>query len=532
MFESIKLKKKLKSLAGSASTDAEYEIIERVAKMSGLSAKEVRKEFKKIKTIGDLEPADYEEYRMWTLTEEQYKTVKDMRIWEKETGKKSNDYIFYLALKNNCTYHEMYDAYTYAKEKANITIKMFNHLDMGRYAKPDDRENLDKAIDAAAERRAAQNRNYINRIASQLNVSYEEAEARALEAKEKYGIPIKAFSQGDNCLKSDDSLAMYKNNKKKSLAVITKRVSEKSGLPPKVVGREFKRVKVFYDLRPMEYEDYRMWELDAEQEKLVPNIYLSYDLSHKYNTSKGIQMMLDKKLFVESFPELTKRDIWKNRDTSYEEFEEFIKRGDKKKIFVKQLDGSKAHGARIVDITEETDLKELYEELCALQTSVAEEYLVQHPYIAAFYPDALNTTRVTAICIDGKVEILYAYAKFATEGFVDNAEGRLAVEVDPKTGKALGPACEYFRDPHWLEVHPVTGKTFRDIQMPNWDMLVDVVTQAMLKYDDINFCGFDVVIRENDVILLEANSNPGLRTYQKMYLDPFVGKAPMFKKYL
>lgn len=72
--------------------------------------------------------------------------------------------------------------------------------------------------------------------------------------------------------------------------------------------------------------------------------------------------------------------------------------------------------------------------------------------------------------------------------------------------------------------HPVTGTIVPGFEIPHWDKVIQICLDAAKYKEGANYIGWDVAIRENDVVLVEANTNHGI-----FQIEDRVGKYQFIK---
>lgn len=85
-------------------------------------------------------------------------------------------------------------------------------------------------------------------------------------------------------------------------------------------------------------------------------------------------------------------------------------------------------------------------------------------------------------------------------GAIDIATGRIIAEGEDKKGDRY-------------KEHPFSHIPLKGFQIPNWDKVLSLVDDCAKAYC-INYVGWDVAIRENDAVLVEANIRPMIHAYQ------------------
>lgn len=199
------------------------------------------------------------------------------------------------------------------------------------------------------------------------------------------------------------------------------------------------------------------------------------------------------------------------------------------KIFVKPNTGSYGKGIRIIEINNNTNLEELYDEL-KKEECIVEEVITQHTSLANFNPSSVNTLRLmTILGEDDKVKVLAACLRMGNgKKYADNFHhGGISALVDVKTGivNSVGMDGNF----HRYILHPRTGTKIVGFQIPSWDRVIQCVTKAARLLPSVRHIGWDIAILENgEPIIIEGNSKPGFYALQT---PDQIGKWPLYKEY-
>lgn len=142
-----------------------------------------------------------------------------------------------------------------------------------------------------------------------------------------------------------------------------------------------------------------------------------------------------------------------------------------------------------------------------------DEPVIQHPELQRLCPSSVNTIRIVSARVNGNVHVIGAALRMSDgKHIVDNySQGGLAAAIDLKTGRIIGGGINYSNK--GFEAHPFSYIPFRGFQIPLWDNVLELVEHAGMDYT-LNLVGWDVAIRENDCVLIEANPHPMVRGYQ------------------
>ena len=143
---------------------------------------------------------------------------------------------------------------------------------------------------------------------------------------------------------------------------------------------------------------------------------------------------------------------------------------------------------------------------------ILDEYIQQHPAMAAIYPSSVNTIRFhTILGKNGKVRAFYPYLRMGQgNSFVDNSSaGGLAILVHPETGVTFG---KVIHEENRLDItaHPDTGKELVGMQIPQWDDLLKLLGEMARVCPKSRYLGWDMALSaDRGWTVVEINSPPG-----------------------
>jgi|YelNatPaOPRAMG01_1025707.scaffolds.fasta_scaffold07441_7 hypothetical protein len=181
-------------------------------------------------------------------------------------------------------------------------------------------------------------------------------------------------------------------------------------------------------------------------------------------------------------------------------------------IFIKLIRGSGGIGARKISrsiLNNQTQIEDLLISLNK-DSYVFQEVIKQHPDIARFNPDTLNTVRIdTFRAPDLEPKILSAMFRIGGSGkCVDNvSSGGVFVGVNLDTGMLKSSGYNFFHASDVVQSvrkSPVTGIDFDGFTLPYFQELINTVIRAAA-YLPTALAGWDVAISPRGPILIEAN---------------------------
>jgi hypothetical protein len=172
--------------------------------------------------------------------------------------------------------------------------------------------------------------------------------------------------------------------------------------------------------------------------------------------------------------------------------------------------------------------------LMGLEDSLVCEYVQQHSYAAAIFPDAVNTIRLITMwdMEQNRPFIASGEHRFGTRRSspVDNVEqGGLFCAIHLETGQ-IGKAGAYVYDPdfriQWHQQHPDTEAPIAGSMIPHWTMLSTKILDIAGRLPFIPYIGWDLVVTHDGFKVIEGNNFPSLegQIHGPLLVDPRVRK--------
>lgn len=294
-------------------------------------------------------------------------------------------------------------------------------------------------------------------------------------------------------------------------------------------------IGVFVDMmysaafKDVAFQDYVDWDFPmltkAERATFMTHPISGF-IAEKYNAADKRQLMQHKITFNENFSDFLGREWLDVRSATAYDIRVFVER--KKTVMGKVPVSAAGLGVTRYRAEEISDWEAFRAELLEKRQELLEEYLTQHPTLAEVCPTTINTTRVTTF-FDGKdVHILSIAQKFGRGAASDQQSfGGFYTMIDPETGKSLGRGYDS-HDSIW-EKHPESGVSIPDFVLPNFDKVRDLVERAARVVPEMQYIGWDIVIRDNDAVLVEGNWGAGVYENKPSVTGIRTGSLPRFR---
>lgn len=235
------------------------------------------------------------------------------------------------------------------------------------------------------------------------------------------------------------------------------------------------------------------------------------------NNKDDSHMLTFKYEAYEILKPLYKREVIRICDEGdYDTFVDFISRHPQ---FVAKPEGaSMSIGVHLVDSANYKKNIDLFNQLldegkecikhcswCAGTSVVLEEIIQQSEIMASLHPASINNLRCISILHNDEVSIFFPCVKIGMnhEFICSGASGSLIAAVDPETGIVVTNArTEVLTE---YSVHPDTGMKIKGFQIPEWEQMKEVVSEAARQFPSIPFVGWDVVHSSKGWVIMEGN---------------------------
>ncbi len=411
------------------------------------------------------------------------------------------------------------------------TIKDKYHISFSAFAKGKlflyEGDHLEDEAKALSETMAKRNAHAINMIAKATGWSKKETIIETERIKDKFNIGIRTYWLRQLYEKTDDEILEYKKQEKAKKDARIQIVCDAAGWSKKEVKDHMAYCKTHFQVNTPEY--YVNFKCWELTDAQLRNFAVDDDSCRlSKKYNRQVSLLTNKFKFNQTFNAYLGRKYWKNTNTSLDEFMEFTEGLDK--VFCKPLNLSSGVGAKVVEIPKDKKQKiALYEKFINENEILAEEFIVQHEKMNQVYSGSVNTIRLTMLKTEDGCHRLWSFVRFGNGGIVDNFHGGgMAAAVDVETGILMTDAMN--SDGEFFQVHPITGVKFKGFQIPHWDKVKSITEEALLSQNKVAYVGWDIAISPDKVVLVEGNSTPQVGVYQSLMAP--AGQKPLYAKYL
>jgi len=263
----------------------------------------------------------------------------------------------------------------------------------------------------------------------------------------------------------------------------------------------------FHDTAFIDYYEADFAALTRAERKTFMTSLVQHHIAVKLNDQEAAQTFNDKRLFHRRFGEFTGREWLDLGESGPEALEEFARRHPV--LIAKEPISREGHGVFRYDAADVTDWTAFHAELVAKGQMLVEEAIVQHPYLAGYCAGTVNTTRLVSYFDGTKVHIVSRVQKFGRGAVSDQFTWGGFFSMLDRHGKAVGRGHSG-KNNTFYSVHPDSGLSIVDFQVPLWDEAVALIDRAARVVPEVPYVGWDVAITENGPVLIEGNWIPGL----------------------
>lgn len=283
---------------------------------------------------------------------------------------------------------------------------------------------------------------------------------------------------------------------------------------------------VFRNVAFQDYVDYDFAVLTRSERATFMTHSLSNHIAMKYNHPDYREVFHDKIVFNRAFDAHLGREWLDVSAATADEVHEFTERHGR--VMGKVPVSDSGHGVSRYEAADITDWEMFRSELIAKGQTLLEEYIKQHPTLAAVCPGTANTTRVTTFFDGTKTHVLSMAQKFGRGEASDQQTYGGFYTMLNLDGSSRGRGYDSHDNVH--ETHPESGVSIPDFQLPLVDELFEFVDQVARVVPRMQYIGWDVVIGETRPILVEGNWAAGVYENKPSVTGIRSGSLPRFRE--
>lgn len=305
-----------------------------------------------------------------------------------------------------------------------------------------------------------------------------------------------------------------------------KEVSKRSKKPRIYIFFDMLICSIKYQAGYMDYKVFFFENLTSRQRKTFVTRGVNNGYLKTMNDSSYYELFNNKVKFNELFNKYLKRDYLYLR-SNLEEFTKFVKKH--KTIIVKPIDLQCGKGIKKIEITKDTNIKNLYMRLIHNKQLLVEECVKQSKEMNKLFPTSVNTLRIVTAYKNKKCTVLFRAIRIGNgNNVVDNFNHGGMYSVVNEKGIIYKPAID--KKGNVFINHPVTNTKIEGFQIPYFKEAIKMVKEASKVVPQVGLVGWDIAITNKGPVMIEGNQLPGYDIYQsKIHLnDDGTGVKPLF----
>lgn len=250
---------------------------------------------------------------------------------------------------------------------------------------------------------------------------------------------------------------------------------------------------------------FEFWKLNQEERDEFISCSEMQCIYRKMIMPNVRNTFFNKVSFLNAFKSYIFREWILAKDTSFEEFSNFIQKHD---CIAKPLEATRGHGIFKIQKNNISKIEELYKRCCN-ENMLIEECIHAHPEIEEFHSSSLNTIRVVTISNPDKCIIFGALLRMGAGGsFIDNTHsGGVFASINIETGELETDGID--SNGNHYEFHPDSKKKIKGFKIPYWEKVIKTCINATKVVPNTLFAGWDICVCANgNIEFIEGNHGP------------------------
>ncbi len=263
----------------------------------------------------------------------------------------------------------------------------------------------------------------------------------------------------------------------------------------------------FHDTAFIDYYEADFAALSRRERKTFMTSLVQHHIANRLNDVEVAEILVDKRRFHRAFGEFTGREWLDLGEADATALEQFAQRHPV--LIAKEPISREGKGVFRYHAEEITDWQVFYDDLVGKGQVLIEEAIIQHPALARYCAGTVNTTRIVSYFDGEKVHLVSRVQKFGRGAVSDQFTWGGFFTMLDADGKAVGKGHSG-KNNTFYPVHPDSGVSIPDFQVPMWEEVVALVDRAARVLPAVPYVGWDVAVTPDGPVLIEGNWIPGL----------------------
>lgn len=305
--------------------------------------------------------------------------------------------------------------------------------------------------------------------------------------------------------------------------------SKECGKSPAYIEKDILSAKKINHISLGEYKWIGYSDLNDAQKRSISTLWTRAEFRKTYTDRRYICMLMNKYIFSKVFSDFYGRRCVFAHDVDTTLLRELA--SDSGKVVYKPNCKGQGKGVRVLPCSDEAEAESSLEFIRSNGDGIVEEYIIQHDTLAKLNPGAVSIVRFyTVSAPSGSYLFAPVLTTAITKEISNGCQDALTAMIDIRTGEVVTDAVDQNKFVDWAE-HPVTGTTFKGLQIPYWEESIEMMRRAVPLASKISNIGWDIAITEKGPLIIEANTIPGFNTAQYRgygWLTDGYGYQPLF----
>lgn len=299
---------------------------------------------------------------------------------------------------------------------------------------------------------------------------------------------------------------------RKHIRDFSEEYSAKCGKSAKWIEKDIIRAKRMNHISLGEYEWLGYDKLSDEQKKTMSTLWTRAEFRKTFTDKRYKCILMNKYIFSKVFSDYYGRRCYMAKDVSAKLLGELS--GREGRVVAKPNCKGQGKGIMVLPTETEEERRAALDFLAGADNYIVEEYITQHSQLAKLNPGAVSIIRFYSLCSPAGSYIFAPVLTAAINKDISNGcQDALTAMIDIRTGLVITDAVDQNNIVEYA-AHPVTGVSFKGLQIPYWQETLAMMRAALPLASKISNIGWDVAITEEGPLIIEANTIPGFNTAQ------------------
>jgi len=264
-----------------------------------------------------------------------------------------------------------------------------------------------------------------------------------------------------------------------------------------------------YNIGLIDYFYFRFYKLSKKERSSYMGTGYKYEYDLIMNPTSQRSILQNKLEFFEAFHPFINHGMCRIEDLeANNEFAKKVLNNPSGKVAVKDAHGQCGWGVEILNL-KDVNREDMISYMRKKGFNMVEVFIQQHNDLAKLSDTGLNTIRIiTQLNANDEVEHIGPTLRITVNSAVDNmAMGNIAAPIDVKTGKVKSEGVYQDITKGQETEHPITHTPIVGFQIPFWEDVLKLTSEAALYNKNNRSIGWDVAITNHGPSLLEGNHN-------------------------